>query len=382
MFKTLKADIDAVMERDPAARSRAEVFFLYSGFKAVRSHRKANWCLRHNLKFLARWISQRSRHKTGIEIHPGATIGKGLFIDHGMGVVIGETTIIGDNCTIYQNVTLGGTGKETGKRHPTLGNNVLVGSGAKVLGPFKVGDNARIAAGAVVLSEVPPNATAVGVPARVVKVNGVRSETLDQIHVSDPVALALCNLEHKIFELQKQLYELKKENPSYDILPAGVLRRDANDDFYSFTLDKGSTDNVEKNDPVITENGLIGWVSDVELTTCRVRTILSPDTKTSAIDKKTSDNGIISGNAEYCDDNLTCLTKIAENNKIKVGDIVVTSGTGGVYPKNLIIGKVKELKFNSYDTTRYAVVEPYEDIRTVTSAAIITDFDGKGEVKK
>ena len=155
-------------------------------------------------------------------------------------------------------------------------------------------------------------------------------------------------------------YELKKENPSYDILPAGVLRRDANDDFYSFTLDKGSADNVEKNDPVITENGLIGW----------------------AIDKKTSDNGIISGNAEYCDDNLTCLTKIAENNKIKVGDIVVTSGTGGVYPKNLIIGKVKELKFNFYDTTRYAVVKPYEDIRTVTSAAIITDFDGKGEVKK
>ena len=183
-------------------------------------------------------------------------------------------------------------------------------------------------------------------------------------------------------ELEKENEQLKKENPSYDILPAGVLRRDANDDFYSFTLDKGSTDNVEKNDPVITENGLIGWVSDVELTTCRVRTILSPDTKASAIDKKTSDNGIISGNAEYCDDNLTCLTKIAENNKIKVGDIVVTSGTGGVYPKNLIIGKVKELKFNSYDTTRYAVVEPYEDIRTVTSAAIITDFDGKGEVKK
>lgn len=122
-------------------------------------------------------------------------------------------------------------------------------------------------------------------------------------------------------------------------------------------------------------------MSDVELTTCRVRTILSPDTKASAIDKKTSDNGIISGNAEYCDDNLTCLTKIAENNKIKAGDIVVTSGTGGVYPKNLIIGKVKELKFNSYDTTRYAVVEPYEDIRTVTSAAIITNFDGKGEVK-
>lgn len=211
MFKTLKSDINAVLERDPAARNKAEVFFLYSGFKAVRSHRKANWFFRHNLKFIARWISQRSRHKTGIEIHPGATIGKGLFIDHGMGVVIGETTIIGDNCTIYQNVTLGGTGKDTGKRHPTLGNNVLVGSGAKVLGPFKVGDNARIAAGAVVLSEVPANATAVGVPARVVKVNGIRSETLDQIHVSDPVAQALCNLEHKLIVLQKEVDRLNNK---------------------------------------------------------------------------------------------------------------------------------------------------------------------------
>ncbi len=212
LFRTLKSDLNAVLERDPAARNRAEVFFLYSGFKAVRSHRKANWFYKHNLKFIARWISQRSRHKTGIEIHPGATIGKGLFIDHGMGVVIGETTVIGDNCTIYQNVTLGGTGKDTGKRHPTLGNNVLVGSGAKVLGPFTVGDNARIAAGAVVLSEVPANATAVGVPARVVKVNGIRSETLDQIHVSDPVALALCNLEHKINQLNEQIEELKKVN--------------------------------------------------------------------------------------------------------------------------------------------------------------------------
>ena len=209
MFNTIKADIKAVLERDPAARSAFEVYFLYSGFKAVRSHRKANWFYRHNLKFIARWISQRSRHKTGIEIHPGATIGKGLFIDHGMGVVIGETTIIGDNCTIYQNVTLGGTGKDTGKRHPTLGDNVLVGSGAKVLGPFKVGDNARIAAGAVVLSEVPANATAVGVPARVVKVNGIRSEALDQIHVSDPVALALCNLEHKLSVLTKEVEQLR-----------------------------------------------------------------------------------------------------------------------------------------------------------------------------
>ena len=209
MFKTLREDIKSVLERDPAARNGFEVYFLYSGFKAVRSHRKANWFYRHNLKFIARWISQRSRHKTGIEIHPGATIGKGLFIDDGMGVVIGETTVIGDNCTIYQNVTLGGTGKDTGKRHPTLGNNVLVGSGAKVLGPFKVGDNARIAAGAVVLSEVPANATAVGVPARVVKVNGIRSEALDQIHVSDPVALALCNLEHKLSVLTKEVEQLR-----------------------------------------------------------------------------------------------------------------------------------------------------------------------------
>lgn len=210
MFDTLKSDINAILERDPAARSKAEVFFLYSGFKAVRSHRKAHWFYNHNHKFIARWISQRSRHKTGIEIHPAAKIGKGLFIDHGMGVVIGETTVIGDNCTIYQNVTLGGTGKDTGKRHPTLGNNVLVGSGAKVLGPFKVGDNARIAAGAVVLSEVPANSTAVGVPARIVKLNGIRSETLDQIHVSDPVALTLCNFDHKITVLQRQLTELKE----------------------------------------------------------------------------------------------------------------------------------------------------------------------------
>ena len=210
MFDTLKSDINAILERDPAARSKAEVFFLYSGFKAVRSHRKAHWFYNHNHKFIARWISQRSRHKTGIEIHPAAKIGKGLFIDHGMGVVIGDTTVIGDDCTIYQNVTLGGTGKDTGKRHPTLGNNVLVGSGAKVLGPFKVGDNARIAAGAVVLSEVPANATAVGVPARIVKLNGIRSETLDQIHVSDPVALTLCNFDHKITMLQRQLTELKE----------------------------------------------------------------------------------------------------------------------------------------------------------------------------
>ena len=213
MFRTLKEDLDAVMDRDPAARSRWEVFFLYSGFKAVRSHRKANWCYRHNLKFLARWISQRSRRKTGIEIHPAAQIGKGLFIDHGMGVVIGETTQIGDNCTLYQGVTLGGTGKDHGKRHPTLGNNVLVGAGAKVLGPFTVGDNARVAAGAVVLDAVPEDATAVGVPARVVKIGNQRvahpSQQLDQIHVADPVSMELCRLRGELERLQRRVENLE-----------------------------------------------------------------------------------------------------------------------------------------------------------------------------
>ena len=213
MFKKLKHEIDSVMERDPAARSRLEVYFLYSGFKAVRAYRKANWCFRHNHKFLARYLSQRARHKTGIEIHPGATIGKGLFIDHGMGVVIGETTEIGDNCTLYQNVTLGGTGKDVGKRHPTLGNGVMVGSGAKVLGPVKIGDNARIAAGAVVLSEVPANATAVGVPARIVRVNGEKpsSEMLDQIHVGDPVSQELCRLGYEFSKMQERIDTLQKK---------------------------------------------------------------------------------------------------------------------------------------------------------------------------
>ncbi|MBQ7386133.1 MAG: serine O-acetyltransferase [Ruminococcus sp.] len=212
MFDTLKSDLNAYMERDPAARSRFEIYFLYSGFKAVRAYRRANWFYRHNMKFIARWISQNARRRTGVEIHPGATIGSGLVIDHGMGVVIGETTEIGNDCTIYQNVTLGGTGKDHGKRHPTLGNNVLVGTGAKVLGPFKVGDNARIAAGAVVLSEVPENATAVGVPARITRINGIKvnNSSLDQIHISDPVSQQLCKLEHEIAVLKSKLKELEK----------------------------------------------------------------------------------------------------------------------------------------------------------------------------
>ncbi len=207
MFNNLKAELDSVMDRDPAARSRLEVYFLYSGFKAVRAYRRAHWFYQRNMKFIARYLSQRARHKTGIEIHPGAQIGKGLFIDHGMGVVIGETTVIGDNCTLYQGVTLGGTGKDHGKRHPTLGDNVMVGSGAKVLGPFRVGNNARVAAGAVVLDEVPDNATAVGVPARIVRLNGVRPCNLDQIHVADPVAQELCQMEVRLKNIQNLLEE-------------------------------------------------------------------------------------------------------------------------------------------------------------------------------
>lgn len=214
MFKRIKEDIQSIRERDPAVKSDLEVFFLYPSFKAIRAYRRAHKLYLKKHYFLARWISQRALHKTGIEIHPGATIGKGLFIDHGSGVVIGETTIIGDNCTIYQNVTLGGTGKDVGKRHPTLGNNVLVGAGARVLGPFTVGDNAKIAANAVVLSEVPPNCTAVGVPARVVKRDGVRvnvARELDQIHIPDPVSQQFCQLQGEIERLQKQLDEINQK---------------------------------------------------------------------------------------------------------------------------------------------------------------------------
>lgn len=205
MFTSLKEELDSVIERDPAARSRLEVYFLYSGFKAIRTYRKAHWFYQHDMKFIARYLSQRARHKTGIEIHPAAQIGKGLFIDHGMGVVIGETTVIGDNCTLYQGVTLGGTGKDHGKRHPTLGDNVMIGAGAKVLGPFRVGDNARVAAGAVVLDEVPDNATAVGVPARVVRLNGVRPCNMDQIHVADPITQEFCRISLQLERIQKQL---------------------------------------------------------------------------------------------------------------------------------------------------------------------------------
>ena len=211
MFDNIRYDRRSIKERDPAARNCAEVFFLYSGFHAVFWYRLSHFLYRHKLKFLARLVSQLTKWFTGIEIHPGATIGRGLFIDHGSGVVIGETTIIGDDCTLYQGVTLGGTGKETGKRHPTLGNGVMVGSGAKVLGPFKVGDNSKIASNAVVLTEIPPNSTAVGVPARVVRQNGIRVSDLDQIHIPDPVNNELMRLQQKIADLQEQLAALTQQ---------------------------------------------------------------------------------------------------------------------------------------------------------------------------
>ena len=213
LFERLRYDIHAVLKRDPAARSSIEVLLLYPGIKAVIFHRAAHFFYKHNAKFTARMISQFSRFWTGIEIHPGAVIGKGLFIDHGMGVIIGETAVIGDNCTIYQGVTLGGTGKEKGKRHPTLGNNVMVGSGAKVLGPFTVGDNSKIAAGAVVLSEVPPDSTCVGVPARIVKREGIKvndDADLDQVKIPDPISMQICTLSVHIAGLEKKIKELEE----------------------------------------------------------------------------------------------------------------------------------------------------------------------------
>lgn len=209
MFNQLKEDLACVKDRDPAARSSLEIYFLYPGFKAIRLHRRANRLYRNGHFFAARWLSQYASKRTGIEIHPAVKIGKRFFIDHGTGVVIGETAEIGDDVTIYQGVTLGGTGKDSGKRHPTIGNNVMIGAGAKVLGPFTIGDNSRIAAGAVVLEEIPPNSTAVGVPARVVKRDGVRLDDLDQVHIPDPVAQEISRLESEI-SLLKQAINIKE----------------------------------------------------------------------------------------------------------------------------------------------------------------------------
>ncbi len=215
MFNNLRETIAAYQARDPAATSGFEVLTLYPGIKAVLSHRRAHWCYTHGLKLLARMISQASRRRTGIEIHPGATIGKRLVIDHGMGVVIGETAEIGDDCLIYHGVTLGGTGKDVGKRHPTIGNNVLIGTGAKVLGPITIGDNSRVAANSVVLKDIPENCTAVGIPARVVRRAGEKVNYVSEVDhvtdVADPIGTELAAIQSDIAKLKKREAELEQQ---------------------------------------------------------------------------------------------------------------------------------------------------------------------------
>lgn len=222
MFKGLLTDARSIAARDPAAVSTFEVFLLYSGFHALIYHRIANWFFKKKLLFLARLISQFSRFMTGIEIHPGATIGRGLFIDHGTGIVMGETAEVGDNCTIYHQVTLGGTGKDKGKRHPTVGNNVLIGAGAKLLGPIVIGDNVMIGAGSIVLENVAPDTTVTGPKARAVKHAGRKlapSLELDHIHIADPVSQEMCRLQVRIEQLEaalrdKQINETDNEKDS------------------------------------------------------------------------------------------------------------------------------------------------------------------------
>ena len=208
MFKRLREDIEVVFEQDPAARSYFEVILTYSGLHAVWAHRIAHAFYKKNFFFIARWISQVSRFFTGIEIHPGATIGRRFFIDHGMGVVIGETCEIGDNVTIYQGVTLGGTGKEKGKRHPTIKKGAIISAGAKVLGGFTVGEYAKIGAGAVVLKEVPPHATVVGIPGRVVRINGEKVADLEQ-EKCDPTLEEICHLREMVFDLKDEIEKIK-----------------------------------------------------------------------------------------------------------------------------------------------------------------------------
>ena len=207
----IKEEIQVIRERDPAIKSNMEVL-LYPSFKVILSYRAAHKLYRKKHYFLARWISQRAARKTGIEIHPGARIGKGLFIDHGSGVIIGETTIIGDNVTLYQGVTLGGTGKEKGKRHPTLKDNVMVSAGAKILGSFTIGENSKIGAGSVVLEEVPPNCTVVGVPGRIVRMGNqkVPRTEMDHVHLPDPVLGDIRALQQENEQLRRRMAELEK----------------------------------------------------------------------------------------------------------------------------------------------------------------------------
>lgn len=209
-IEDLKEDVAAIRERDPAASSDLEVLLLYSGLHATASHRLAHTLNEKGMPLTARAISQLTKALTGIEIHPAAKVGKRVFIDHGSGVVIGETAEVGDDCTIYQGVTLGGTGKHQGKRHPTLGDGVMVGAGAKVLGPVNIGAGAKIAAGAVVLNDIPEDSTAVGIPAKVVRREGKRVEDLDQVNIPDPVSQELCMIRRQLYDLEKRI-EQKEE---------------------------------------------------------------------------------------------------------------------------------------------------------------------------
>jgi serine O-acetyltransferase len=212
MLETIRSDIRAVFDNDPAAKGVFEVLFTYSGLHAIWSHRIAHWFYNRRMFTFARIISQISRFMTGIEIHPGARIGRRFFIDHGMGVVIGETCEIGDDVLVYHGVTLGGTGKEKGKRHPTIGNNVVISAGAKVLGSFTVGDNSRIGANSVVLNEVPSNSTVIGIPGRIVRLNGVRVDRLDHGLDSDPIMDLYRQMQQQIEELKEALDIEKKRN--------------------------------------------------------------------------------------------------------------------------------------------------------------------------
>ena len=206
-FRDVREDIKAVLEQDPAARSSLEVLLCYPGIWSLIWHKPAHWLYKHKLKMLARMISQLTRWFTGIEIHPGAVIGRRCFIDHGMAVVIGETAEIGDDVTIYQGVTLGGTGKDVGKRHPTIGSRVVISSGAKVLGPFKVGDYVKIGAGSVVLKEIPDGCTVVGIPGTIVRRHGKPTKELDQVDLPDPVAVELECLRRRVVELEELFIE-------------------------------------------------------------------------------------------------------------------------------------------------------------------------------
>ena len=230
MFEHLKKDIQAALDKDPAAKSKWEVLFTYSGVKALFYYRIAHKLHIRGHRLLARILSQRARRKTGIEIHPGAVIGEGLFIDHGAGVVIGETTEIGDNVTIYQGVTLGGTGKDVGKRHPTIGNNVMISAGAKILGPVVIGDNSKVGAGSVVLKNVPPHSTIVGVPGRVVRMYGEKYNDLDQ-KLPDPILEEFARLNKRIITLEEKLgvnsckYSISNEIPADSVAASCDARR-------------------------------------------------------------------------------------------------------------------------------------------------------------